>query len=75
MTIHRKDGTKIQVDPPQMWQPSMDIDYVDDLKKRVEGLSEEQLAAMWKWVTSKYMSVASRRRTPLAPDLRESGQN
>lgn len=36
--------------------------YVDDLKERVRMLSEEQLSALWRWITAEYMNKAARRK-------------
>jgi hypothetical protein len=44
----------------------MDTTFVDKLREQIDTLSENELNLLWRWITIKYMYVASR-RTPYAP--------
>jgi hypothetical protein len=52
------NGSTTEVEPVKMWQPD---DWVDDLKTKINKMTEDQLSAFWRWITLEYMNKASRK--------------
>jgi hypothetical protein len=40
-------------------QPEQQGDWIDELKSKIEGLTTEQFALFWRWITKAYMNKAS----------------
>lgn len=50
----------------------MDVEFADEMERQINTLNEQQLSALWRWVTVRYMSVCEQRLTPHAPDRGDS---
>lgn len=46
----------------------MDVEFADEMERQINTLNEQQLSALWRWVTVKYMSVCEQRLTMRAAD-------
>lgn len=47
----------------------MDVEFADEMERQINTLNEQQLSALWRWVTVKYMSVCEQRLTKRAVDV------